>query len=294
MIDPARTTLRALRGAPLSILFALFIEGSPLLKKHMETLTGYNSDTVQKGVEVLLALGLIAPSGSAWALTTAAWQLPLPFDMSKQQDFSLRSPVLFDESANIDTPGTSPKKSDSANPVVVVNSTDKLTEILPLLHRDASPKKSDSGVAGQQEAHLESLRAVQNDVNGELRKDLVRVMRVFSIFPNVASRLAERIVEGDLQISPIQIIGLGYWLKQESGVRNVGGTLTWHIETGTLPAEKYMPPVNNLDDALKWLANQQTTLTPKSTDRSRYLKYLDDIQGNEKEEPGQCSEEDDL
>ena len=79
--------LRNLKGAPLSIIWALLMAnmyapaGSvrALQNRDLETWTGYSDKPVASALGLLHTMGMVAQNGGGgWYLTTAAYQLPLP------------------------------------------------------------------------------------------------------------------------------------------------------------------------------------------------------------------------
>jgi hypothetical protein len=71
--------LRALKGAPISILFALLLSQSPLGRDQLVLVTGWGRDKVTEGLAVLQTLGLAAPlmRFNGWELTCRARQMNL-------------------------------------------------------------------------------------------------------------------------------------------------------------------------------------------------------------------------
>jgi hypothetical protein len=71
--------LRALKGAPLSILFALLLANSPIGRDQLVLVTGWGRDKVTEGLGVLQSLGLASPlmRYNGWELTAHARQFTL-------------------------------------------------------------------------------------------------------------------------------------------------------------------------------------------------------------------------
>ncbi len=71
--------LRALKGAPLSLLFALFLAGAPIGRDQLVIATGWGRDKVTEGLSVLQAKGLASPlmRYNGWELTARAHQLTI-------------------------------------------------------------------------------------------------------------------------------------------------------------------------------------------------------------------------
>lgn len=82
MIQPTpKAAIRALKGAPWSIIMSLLVGGT-MTGIELQSWTGYKKDTVLDGLQVLLAWGLVQNAGKrvGWYLTNSVTQLPLPFD----------------------------------------------------------------------------------------------------------------------------------------------------------------------------------------------------------------------
>jgi hypothetical protein len=71
--------VRTLKGAPLSVLFALFFANQPVGEKWLVEVTGYSVITVRRGLEYLAEIRLVQRNGrySAWILSGQARQLVL-------------------------------------------------------------------------------------------------------------------------------------------------------------------------------------------------------------------------
>lgn len=73
--------VRALKGAPLSVLFALFLLKQPVTQEFLERTTGYTDKPVSQALAYLQENGLIQKVARGWLLTGEARQLPLPLTM---------------------------------------------------------------------------------------------------------------------------------------------------------------------------------------------------------------------
>lgn len=81
MIDgQTKTTLRALKGAPITILLVLAMCGGLAKNKDIESATGYTDKTVAKALAALSDAGLIARSAGLWVLTQGGRQFVLSGD----------------------------------------------------------------------------------------------------------------------------------------------------------------------------------------------------------------------
>ncbi len=72
--------LNSLKGAPACILWALIFHGKPIDRNHLVIATGYNKDTVAKGLQKLEELSLVERIGryEGWRLTDRIDQFDLP------------------------------------------------------------------------------------------------------------------------------------------------------------------------------------------------------------------------
>jgi len=72
-------SLRALKGAPLSCLFALMFANQPVGKAWLSRMTGYSDKPVAAALDYLNEMGYVTSNGryESWQINTAAIQLPL-------------------------------------------------------------------------------------------------------------------------------------------------------------------------------------------------------------------------
>jgi predicted transcriptional regulator len=72
-------TIRALKGAPLSIMIAMLIANQPVGENWLSSITGYSQNTVRKGCKFLLETQMIRRNERyhGYVLTNGAMQLPL-------------------------------------------------------------------------------------------------------------------------------------------------------------------------------------------------------------------------
>jgi hypothetical protein len=73
------STLRALKGAPLSCLFALMFSNQPVGKEWLARMTGYSDKPIANALNYLSELGYVSSNNryESWVLNTEAVQLPL-------------------------------------------------------------------------------------------------------------------------------------------------------------------------------------------------------------------------
>jgi hypothetical protein len=81
MENTSITLLRSIKGAPLSILVALFLSVDPIGHDYLCRVTGYSKDSVTNGLQILNDLGLASPLPGkrycGWMLSAKAKQLEL-------------------------------------------------------------------------------------------------------------------------------------------------------------------------------------------------------------------------
>jgi hypothetical protein len=72
-------SLRALKGAPLSCLFALMFANQPVGKAWLSRMTGYSDKPVAAALDYLFEMGYVTSNGryEAWQINSQAIQLPL-------------------------------------------------------------------------------------------------------------------------------------------------------------------------------------------------------------------------
>lgn len=85
--------LRTLKGAPISILFALFFAHQPVGESWLVTVTGYSQNTVRRGCEYLEEIGYALRNGryDGWVLANGTVQLPLPTETLKSGESKIDS-----------------------------------------------------------------------------------------------------------------------------------------------------------------------------------------------------------
>jgi hypothetical protein len=87
-------TIRALKGAPLSILIAMLIARQPVGEDWLVTITGYSQNTVRNGCKFLSEIQMIQRNGRyhGYVLTNGAAQLTLGQEaLSEGQNLTLPS-----------------------------------------------------------------------------------------------------------------------------------------------------------------------------------------------------------
>lgn len=88
-------TLRALKGAPLSILIAMFLAKQPVGESWLISVTGYSQNTVRKGCNFLLETQMVQRNGryNGYVLSKGAMQLPLGMaELGESQNLTLPTP----------------------------------------------------------------------------------------------------------------------------------------------------------------------------------------------------------
>ncbi len=88
------TTLRALKGSPLSILIAMLISKQPVGENWLSSITGYSQNTVRKGCQFLIETQMIRRNERyhGYVLTNGTMQLPLRMaEIGERQKMTLPS-----------------------------------------------------------------------------------------------------------------------------------------------------------------------------------------------------------
>ena len=75
--------VRELKGAPLSILFALSIMQQRVSQAWLERSTGYTDKTIAQALGYLQEISLVDWTSAGWQLTGEAKQLPLPLQLEE-------------------------------------------------------------------------------------------------------------------------------------------------------------------------------------------------------------------
>jgi len=89
-------TIRALKGAPLSILIAMLIARQPVGEDWLVTITGYSQNTVRSGCKFLTEIQMIQRNGRyhGYVLTNGAEQLTLGHkELGEGQNLTLPEPT---------------------------------------------------------------------------------------------------------------------------------------------------------------------------------------------------------
>ena len=98
MFDNPRLAIRALKGAPLSVLLALAIlHGQQSDENEIASITGYSNRTVRNALKFLNDAGLVTRSKrySGWQMEPAVRQLPLPLKLLNDGDATGTSGTIF-------------------------------------------------------------------------------------------------------------------------------------------------------------------------------------------------------
>ena len=79
-LDNPIRMVRELKGAPISILFALTVVQTRVSQAWLERTTGYTDKTISQALGYLEEIGLADHTSAGWQLTGEAKQLPLPME----------------------------------------------------------------------------------------------------------------------------------------------------------------------------------------------------------------------
>jgi hypothetical protein len=81
VIENPLRLVRELKGAPLSILFALSIVQQRVTQSWIERTTGYTDKTISKALAYLEEVGMVDQTSAGWMLTGEVKQLPLMVEL---------------------------------------------------------------------------------------------------------------------------------------------------------------------------------------------------------------------
>jgi hypothetical protein len=72
-IENPLTFVRSLKGAPLSVIWALLFVRRPMTGEELELWTGYTDDTLRKALRLLVSQGCVSAHGAhgPWSLSSA-------------------------------------------------------------------------------------------------------------------------------------------------------------------------------------------------------------------------------
>ena len=181
IIDNPIRMVRELRGAPLTVLFALTIVKQRVSQLWLERTTGYTDKTISQALGYLQEINLVDHTGAGWQLTGQARQLPMPLQLEEENSTPDSSPSNDGEGQeeNSDTSCRGRRISDSENAIIIIN-TDLDSKINN--NNNIAPesrKNSDSGAENddlREELAFEALEKV--GIMGVKRRSLAGLRHV--------------------------------------------------------------------------------------------------------------------
>lgn len=129
MIENPVRLVRELKGAPLSVYFALICVQQRVSQGWLEAMTGYTDKPVARALQQLREIGLVDQTSAGWGLC-AGQQIPLPIADVPELDASTApadetlAGSAQREGGNSDTNGGSRNNSDS----IIINTTELINE----------------------------------------------------------------------------------------------------------------------------------------------------------------------
>lgn len=255
--ETVESFVRLYKGCCLSILFSLFAADVPLSKTQLCDWTGYADDNVRKGVDRLVRNGLVLAVSNGrhplYELTARSRQLPFSWNSPERRALPTSTPALPAGPDLLDSPEgeASPIKSDSTASVVVdLKDTDSLNnqDLKTTTSLNPTPIKSESsGLDPISAAHV-----FADALENRLYDRYFEALRAGKVWPSAAKGLAKRLVEGEIRLSPVDVLGIVVWAQAEA--ENMGAFVQHHVSAGNLPDdESYRPPVDYFDEALEWV-----------------------------------------
>ena len=232
----------ALQGTRLLILTGLLVHRS-MLKKDLEIFTGKSSDTVQKDVEILHRMELVAKEGRGWVLTDQALHL-----FSRLSQYVSQQITEHTHGEKLPTP----KFSDFLPPVVVFKSLNNVNQ--DQLTTTTTTESANSENFSESASTYKTpnvLRAL--DRQTPAYKNLLRVLTMSKVFPNIRPKFADRIYLGEIDLTCFDILGMLNQLLHSKGIDLIGAVMKTNVETGAQPEDRYRPPTADLEKAIAWV-----------------------------------------
>jgi hypothetical protein len=142
-LDNPIRMVRELKGAPLSILFALSIMHQRVSQAWLEGVTGYTDKPISSALSYLEEIGLADHTTSGWKLTGKAKQLPLPMEITAGEDeiTAEEEPVTADDNSD-----SSCQSRNYSTPLITTTIDIVKEEELSSNNNSKGRKNSDSGV----------------------------------------------------------------------------------------------------------------------------------------------------
>lgn len=138
----AATLLRTLKGAPLSVLAALFLTPTAVSESWLAGMTGYHVQVVRQALTFLGpdGMGLAQRNGrySGWHLTGEAYQLPLPLQPLPAETENLTASAIISLSRPTTTTTNIEERSD-AYAAVAAESNGSAILSPSVIHSSAEP-----------------------------------------------------------------------------------------------------------------------------------------------------------
>lgn len=111
--------VRELKGAPLSILFALTIVQQRVSQAWLEGVTGYTDKTISTALSYLEEVGLADHTSAGWKLTGAAKQLPLPLQLEDPEP-RRHEDHEEDQEQEINSDDSCQGRNNSDSPIIII------------------------------------------------------------------------------------------------------------------------------------------------------------------------------
>ncbi len=133
-IEVTSSTIRTLKGAPLSCLMLLALAGQPVSAEYLERNSGYSDKPVLAALRLLEEYGLISQNGRyAWQISDGAKQLPLIASdelLSDNNSYSQQGDKITNN--EVDAPAQSSDEEDQIGVVVDGEKSDSSKTTRPL------------------------------------------------------------------------------------------------------------------------------------------------------------------
>lgn len=157
--------VRALKGAPISVVFALLISQTPLTKSELMLWTDYTDKTIKNAIDTLSLYQFLMPTPNGYTLTQIAKQISFENYLLQQQP-QIEPITGSNDTENFRKAGESPTPvttSSRSTKTTTTSTDDSITspspEILRMLIETGISKTRASAMAALDHVHLDYVQA---------------------------------------------------------------------------------------------------------------------------------------
>lgn len=181
--------VRTLKGAPSSVLWALFLSQRPHTKSELEAATGYSDKPIKRAMDYLESRGLVQRHGSRWSLSERI-----------ARNFSEHNRRFSDRNRNIS--GQNRNLSASEERIVAVVDLDEDKDHI------------------QQQQICRDVRGFSDNGSGE--SELEALLRRIGVIGRAFDRLSKR---PDLQAQPLVVLAWWWYYRAQKWAEKPAGAV---------------------------------------------------------------------